>query len=75
MASGENMDIVKAEQQLKGMAHSEQHYFNRCTPPVYCLVQVQALSWELANLDAHSYNHHGMPDSTNVSLLVLNLNC
>lgn len=29
MASGGSMDIEKAEQQLKGMAHSEQHYFNR----------------------------------------------
>jgi hypothetical protein len=29
MASGGTMDVEKAEQQLKGMAHSEQHYFNR----------------------------------------------
>lgn len=29
MASGEKMDIEQAEQQLKQMAHSEQHYFNR----------------------------------------------
>ncbi|KAK7714159.1 Nuclear SAM-dependent mono-and asymmetric methyltransferase [Diaporthe eres] len=28
MASGEKMDIEKAELQLKEMAHSEQHYFN-----------------------------------------------
>lgn len=29
MASGEKMDIEKAELQLKEMVHSEQHYFNR----------------------------------------------
>jgi hypothetical protein len=29
MASGEKMDVELAENQLKEMAHSEQHYFNR----------------------------------------------
>lgn len=29
MAGGEKMDVEKAELQLKEMAHSEQHYFNR----------------------------------------------
>lgn len=29
MAAGEKMDVEKAELQLKDMAHSEQHYFNR----------------------------------------------
>ncbi|KAK7738529.1 Nuclear SAM-dependent mono-and asymmetric methyltransferase [Cytospora paraplurivora] len=29
MASGEKMDVEQAEQQLKSMDHSEQHYFNR----------------------------------------------
>lgn len=29
MASGEKMDVEQAEIQLKEMAHSEQHYFNR----------------------------------------------
>lgn len=27
--AGEKMDIETAEQQLKSMEHSEQHYFNR----------------------------------------------
>ena len=29
MATG-NMEVEAAEKQLKGMTHSEQHYFNRC---------------------------------------------
>lgn len=29
MAAGDKMDVEKAELQLKEMAHSEQHYFNR----------------------------------------------
>lgn len=28
--AGEAMDVETAEQRLKTMDHSEQHYFNRC---------------------------------------------
>lgn len=33
MATG-NTEVEAAEKQLKGMTHSEQHYFNRCVTMV-----------------------------------------
>lgn len=44
-----NMDIDKAETSLKGMAHSEQHYFNRWVDPLYmCFLQPGAFALALS---------------------------
>lgn len=67
------MDIEKAELQLKEMAHSEQHYFNRYVLPSHarCFEQKD----QLLTLHVDSYNHHGMHRKANQMNRILRVQC
>lgn len=47
--SGENMEVELAEQKLKTMEHSEQHYFKRYVFSISCewLQQRKKVPWRL----------------------------
>jgi hypothetical protein len=64
--SHDEMDIESAEQRLKSMEHSEQHYFNR-----YVETQTRTRTLVLGGMDANSWPavitimvrclYHGLP--------------